>query len=103
MSQENVELVAARLRAFQATLRATEVTAPDFVWDLSTLEGWPDAPQYFGPDGLNEFMARWTEAYDEFEQRLEDVIDAGDEHVVSIIRQRGRPRGSESWVDLRFG
>jgi len=31
------------------------------------------------------------------------VIDAGDEYVVSVIRQRGRPRGSQSWVDLRFG
>jgi ketosteroid isomerase-like protein len=103
MSQENVELVAERLRTFQATLRATDTTAPDFVWDLSTLDGWPDAPEYFGPEGFNEFFARWTEAYDEFEQRLDDVIDAGDEHVVSVIRQRGRPRGSESWVDLRFG
>jgi ketosteroid isomerase-like protein len=103
MSQENVELVAERLRAFQATMRATNRTAPDFVWDLSTLDGWPDAAEYFGPEGFNEFFARWTEAYDEFEQDLEDVIDAGDEHVVSIIRQRGRPRGSESWVHLRFG
>jgi ketosteroid isomerase-like protein len=98
-----VELVAARLRAFQGTLRATDQTAPDFVWDLSTLEGWPDAREYFGPEGVNDFFAKWIEAYDEFEQRLEDVIDAGDEHVVSIIRQRGRPRGSQSWVDLRFG
>jgi ketosteroid isomerase-like protein len=103
MSQENVELVAARLRSFQATLRATDTTAPDFVWDLSTLEGWPDAPEYVGPEGFNEFFARWTEAYDEFEQRLEELIDAGDEHVAAIIRQRGRPRGSESWVELRFG
>jgi ketosteroid isomerase-like protein len=102
MSQENVELVAARLRAFQATLRITEQTAPDFVWDMSTLEGWPDTREYFGREGFNEFFAKWTEAYDEFEQRLEDVIDAGDEHVVSIIGQRGRPRGSQSWVDLRF-
>jgi ketosteroid isomerase-like protein len=103
MSQENVELVAARMRAFQATLRATDQTAADFVWDLSTLEGWPDAQEYSGPEGVNDFMAKWTEAYDEFEQDLEDVIDAGGEHVVSIIRQRGRPRGSQSWVDLRFG
>jgi hypothetical protein len=103
MSREHVELVAARLRTFQATLRATETTAPDFVCEMRTLEGWPDAPEYIGPDGFNEFFARWTDAYDEFEQRIEDVIDAGDEHVVSIICQRGRPRGSDSWVDLRFG
>jgi ketosteroid isomerase-like protein len=103
MSQENVDLVADSLREFQATLRATEAAAGDFVWDLSTLEGWPDAPQYFGREGFNEFIAKWTEAYDEFEQRVEDVIDAGDQYVVSIISQRGRPRGSQSWVHLRFG
>ena len=103
MSQENVELVTAAFREFQATFRAVASTAPDFVWDLSTLEGWPDATEYFGPDGFDEFIAKWTEAYDEFEQRFEDLIDAGDEDVVAIIRQRGRPRGSRSWVDLRFG
>jgi hypothetical protein len=69
MSQENVDLVAEGLREFQATLRATERAAADFVWDLSTLEGWPDATEYFGPEGFNEFVAKWTAAYDEFEQR----------------------------------
>jgi hypothetical protein len=87
MSQENVELVAASLRDFQATLRATEAAAPDFVWDVSALEGWPDASQYFGPEGFNEFIAKWTEAYDEFEQNVEEVIDAGDQDVVSILRE----------------
>jgi ketosteroid isomerase-like protein len=103
MSQENVELVAEGLREFQATLRAAEPAAADFVWDLSTLEGWPDAVQYVGPEGFNEFIAKWTEAYDEFEQRTEELFDAGGQDVVSIISQRGRPRGSQSWVHLRFG
>ena len=102
MSQENVDLVAESLRTFQATLRATEPMAADFVWDLSTVDDWPDATEYFGPEGFNEFIAKWTEAYDEFEQRTEEVIDAGDQDVVSIVSQRGRPRGSESWVHLRF-
>jgi ketosteroid isomerase-like protein len=102
MSRENVELVTARLSEFQATLRAREGTAPDFVWDMSTFEGWPDAPEYSGWEGFNEFFARWTEPYEEFEQRLEEAIDAGDEDVVSIIHQRGRPMGSESWVEFRF-
>jgi len=34
MSQENVDLVAEGLREFQATLRATERAAADFVWDM---------------------------------------------------------------------
>jgi ketosteroid isomerase-like protein len=103
MSQESVDLVAEGLREFQATLRAAESAPADFVWDLSTLEGWPDAVQYVGPEGFNEFIAKWTEAYDEFEQRTEELFDAGDQDVVSIISQRGRPRGSRSWVHLRFG
>ena len=103
MSQENVNLVAESLREFQTTLRATGAAAPDFVWDLSTLDGWPDAPQYFGREGFNEFIAKWIEAYDKFEQQMEEVIDAGGQDVVSIISQRGRPRGSQSWVHLRFG
>jgi hypothetical protein len=32
------------------------------------------------------------------EQRTEEVIEAGDQDVVSIISQRGRPRGSQSWA-----
>jgi ketosteroid isomerase-like protein len=83
-------------------LRATEAAAPDFVWDVSALEGWPDASQYFGPEGFNEFIAKWSEAFDEFEQNVEEVIDAGDQDVVSILSQRARPRGSGSWVHLRF-
>jgi hypothetical protein len=92
MSQENVDLVAESLREFQAARRAAQPTAADFVWDLSTLKGWPERTEYVGPEGFNEFMAKWTEAYDEFEQRTEELIDAGDQNVVSILGQRGRPR-----------
>jgi ketosteroid isomerase-like protein len=103
MSAENVELVTAGLREFQTTLRATAAVTEDFVWDVSTLEVWPDAQQYVGPEGFNEFIAKWTEAYDEFEQHVEEVIDAGDHDVVAILHQRARPKGSQSWVELRFG
>jgi len=102
MSRENVELITANLREFQKTLRATDAAAADFVWDVSALDGWPDATQYFGPEGFNEFMAKWTDAYDEFEQHLEEVVDAGEHDVVCILSQRARPRGSGSWVHLRF-
>src|SRR4051812_23214010 len=103
MSQENVELVKARLLEFQATKRASDQTAPDFVWDMSPVDGWPDTTHYVGPEGFNEFWAKWTEPYDEFEQSLEDALDAGGNQVVCIVRQRGRPSGSQFWVDLRFG
>jgi hypothetical protein len=61
------------LREFQATPRANGATAADFVWDLSTLDGRPEA----------------------HDRRR-------DQEVVSILGQRGRPKGSQSRVHLRF-
>ena len=56
----------------------------------------------YTPEGFNEFMISWTEAYDEFEMRFEDVSDAGGERVVTVLYQRGRPHGSQAWVDFRI-
>jgi ketosteroid isomerase-like protein len=32
-----------------------------------------------------------------------ELVDADDDRVVAVIRQRGRLRGTGSWVELRFG
>ena len=66
MSQESVDLVA-RLARFP-TLRA-RVCAGGFVWDLSPLRLGPTPCSTSGQREFNEFIAKWTEAYDEFEQR----------------------------------
>jgi hypothetical protein len=34
---------------------------------------------------------------------VEDLVDAGEDRVLAVLRQRGRPKGGESWVDLRYG
>jgi ketosteroid isomerase-like protein len=103
MSRENVEVVAAGYREFQATQRPTGFLAPDLVWDMGTFLGWPDEEEYLGPDGFMEFMAKWRDPYDEWDFELEDVVDADDDRVVAIVRQRGRLKGAGSWVELRFG
>ena len=48
-----------------------------------------------------EFFAEWTDAYDEWTNEFESFIDAGESQVVVTTVQRGRMRGSDSWVDLR--
>jgi ketosteroid isomerase-like protein len=103
MSRENVEVVAASLQEFKITRRPTGFQAPDWVWDMRTFRGWPDEPEYRGPEGYMEFLARWTEPYDEWDFDVEDLVDAGDDRVVAVIHQRGRLRGADSWVELRFG
>ena len=103
MSRENVEVVAANLRDFKTTQGPPQFLAPGFVWDMSTFRGWPDEPEYRGQDGFMEMFAKWTEPYDEWDMDVEDLVDAGDNGVVIILTQRGRLRGTGSWVDLRFG
>src|SRR5437588_1767561 len=50
-----------------------------------------------------QFFREWIAAYDDWEQDIEEIVDAGDNQVVAITRQRGRLHGSDSWVDLEAG
>ncbi len=104
MSRENVELVRELLAEFAVTQRAvSRLLVPDFVWDMGTFRGWPDERQYTGADEFNQFFKTWRAAYEEWAMEGEDVVDLGDDRVLAVQRQRGRLRGGDTWVDLRFG
>jgi hypothetical protein len=104
MSQENVEIVRELLTEFATTHKAVaRLTTPDSVWDMGTFRGWPDVPEYVGPDGFDEFFAKWTDPYDDWDMDLDDLRDAGGDRVLAIVTQRGRLRGTADWVELHFG
>jgi ketosteroid isomerase-like protein len=77
------------------------MAAPDFVWDMSGLPDWLDDPVYRGEEGFRAFFERWTEPYDEWVGEAAEVVGVDDEHVVVDMRQRGRIKGADAWVDLR--
>jgi len=102
MSQENVEVVARGFQHFGATGDfLEEITAPDFVWDMSTFRGWPEKQVYEGIDGAREFTKTWREAWDNWEVDLEGLHDAGDK-VVAVVRQHGRSKTTGLEVDMSF-
>jgi ketosteroid isomerase-like protein len=102
MSQENVEIVRASYEDFVKTGQMSdEFVDPDVVWD--SIEGWPGAKEFRGRDAIMQFYSEWLEPYDEFEQGMDLVRDAGDDRVLLIARQRGRLRGSGAWVDFHYG
>jgi ketosteroid isomerase-like protein len=101
MSQENVDFVRDLLTEFNETQQPSELLAPDFVWDMRSWPVWPGQAEYHGSDGFMKFFAEWTDAYEEWTQEFERFIDAGESEVVVTTVQRGRLRGSNSWVDLR--
>ena len=77
--------------------------ADDFVWDMTTFEGFPDRREYRGLAGYVDFMQTWIEPYADFCIEADDIIDAGVDRVVTLLHQVGRLKGSETCVEMEFG
>ena len=102
MSRENVELVRLGYEDFAATGRfRADITAPDFVWDMSHFRGWPEEQTYAGIAGAEAFLGAWTAAWDDWELDVEEYRDGG-EKVVALVRQRGRSKAAGMPVDMFF-
>jgi ketosteroid isomerase-like protein len=69
---------------------------------MSTFRGWPEQLTYRGIEGARQFIAEWTEAWDDWELEVEDYIDAG-KRVVVLLRQRGRSKATGVPVEMRLG
>ncbi len=78
-------------------------TALDFVWDMTTFEGWADQGEFHGFAAFVGFLHAWVEPYEEWDVEVESIIDGNGDHVVTVLRQKGRLRGSESAVELHYG
>jgi ketosteroid isomerase-like protein len=98
MSRENVELVRQAAAAFAAGDMEDAATLLDPRVELYPPAEDPDVkPVYIGPEGARIWLENWLEAWEEFEFRLDEVIDAGD-RVVVVFSQRGR--GKTSGVEI---
>jgi ketosteroid isomerase-like protein len=106
MSQENVEIVR---RVYDAVSRGDSASVlaaydPDVEMDFtrSPLLRFFRQDVYRGHEGLRNFFAeRYEEAWGTIEDVCEVLIDAGDKHVVSVVRTRGRGRVSGAPVELQ--
>jgi len=104
MSEANVEIVRRLAAAFTESHEVLpELVAPDFIWDLSSWPEWTGRKEFHGVDEFMAFFAEWTDAYVEWDQEVESVIDAGGDQVVEITRQQGRLQNSDSWIAWRYG
>jgi ketosteroid isomerase-like protein len=104
MSQENVEIIRRVSAEFTKSLQVpSELVAADVIWDMSSWPSWAGQQEFHGLDAFLAFFADWTRAYQEWDQKVEDIIDAGGSQVVEITSQRGRLRGSDSWIEWRYG
>lgn len=114
MSRENVE-VARRIWDHWSEGAATEdpahleapwregLLAPDSTFaPVQDLPGEHDG-SYVGLEGMREFVRAWTREWTDWRIALEEVFDAGDDHVVAVVHQSAVGRTSGAPVDLRYG
>ena len=102
MSRENVELVRQLYHAVARGDTGAVLMAyhPEVEWDFlrSPFRDFLRHDAYRGHDGIRSLIRERTEeAWADVEDRLEELIDAG-EQVVAVVRSRGR--GLASGVEV---
>jgi ketosteroid isomerase-like protein len=100
MSQENVEIVRAGFELLKlGELNVFEAwTTPDLV--IVQPPEVPDAKTYEGREAVALSWRDWPDQWDDFQLDLVELIDAGDNVVISETRHRGR--GRESGIEMDF-
>ena len=74
---------------------------PDINW--RAIEGaLDDIGVMHGPDAMRHHYSQWEETFDSIRTELDEVIDAGGDQVLAVVRMVGRMKGSEAEVDTRY-
>jgi ketosteroid isomerase-like protein len=99
MSQENVEMVRAAVKAWAAgdVRRFAETLDPDVV--MRTVEDWPEAGPHFGLEAVFRFFEQLRDTWDTGEMEEVSLIDAGD-RVIARFRWHGVGRGPDASIDV---
>jgi ketosteroid isomerase-like protein len=98
MSRENVEIVRHGWDAFERG--DGEAALAPFAFDVEfdvSRDIWGDVVGgglYRGVEGIADWLRDLYEAWETFEMKAEEVIDAGGDQVITVLSARGRGRAS---------
>jgi ketosteroid isomerase-like protein len=94
MSQENVERVREGVEAInRGDLEAAlDRVHPDIEWQ--TLDAFPDAGTYRGPEGVRAFFQTWLDTFRGFRLHLEKCVAVDEDRVLAMLRVSGEGAGS---------
>ena len=102
MSQENVEVVAEYARS---AARGVDAMAEFWDPDIShrAVEGAiDDAGELHGPEAVRRYAQDWFDMFDDLSVVAEELVDAGDDRVVAVLRMTGRAKVSGIETEIRF-
>ena len=91
MSDENVEVIRLMWDAFLEGDIQTALAFydPDVEWDGTNL---PDGRVGHGHEAILDHIRRWAEQWEDWTVEVERIIDAGNDHVVLLMREKGRSK-----------
>jgi ketosteroid isomerase-like protein len=93
MSRQNVEVVRKGFDAYQQGDWEGLVRDADPDIEVVQPPDFPEARSYHGHPGLVEVLSWWPSQWENFHVELTEVLDANDDRVVWVTRQRGRGKG----------
>jgi ketosteroid isomerase-like protein len=99
---ENTQIVERAYARFKAHGETDmELASPEFVWDMTNMEGWPEQPVFEGPEGMRQFLTEWTAVWDDWRLEVERIHESGDK-VVALMQQHARSKTTGMPVDMTF-
>jgi ketosteroid isomerase-like protein len=105
MSRENVEVVVgvyeAVARRDTAAVLALYDAEVEFDASRYPSVGLVGGDVYRGHEGLRNWFREWNESWEAYWDEVEELIDAGD-HVISVVKRRGRGRVSGVEVEWQY-
>jgi ketosteroid isomerase-like protein len=103
MSQENVEIVVEYLRRGSdgGVDAVAEFWDPDIEWRAAEGE-IDDAGELHGPEAVRRHIQDWFDMFDDLTVVAEELIEAGDDRVVTVQRMTGRAKASGIETEIRF-
>jgi ketosteroid isomerase-like protein len=103
MAQENVDLVRDAAAAFnrEDVDAWLEYLADDI--DHRAAEGaLDDRGPMHGKDAVRAYAQDWLDMFDDFKSELVELIDAGEDQVVAVVRNSGRAKLSGVETDVTY-
>ena len=103
MSQENVEVVAEYVQ--RSADGGVDAMAEFWDPDIShrAAEGAiDDVGEMHGPEAVRRYAQDWFDMFDDLSTVAEEIVDAGDDRVVAVLRMTGRAKVSGIETELRF-
>jgi ketosteroid isomerase-like protein len=100
MSQESVRVVHEAMANFARTREYGDLLASDAT--MINAPGSPFTVRASGPQGVREWLRDVNEAFEEWETRVDGVIDAPGDKVMVLSHVWGRGRGTGVEVEMEL-